>query len=831
MLRTSVLSRIAVAVAVVCGVLAVAPSPSSAAGVSTHGWMAVSAIPEVTDPDLRALLEAHEHQVRAGGMFPDAGYVPGNTFGEEAHWQRFVEAYIDQILARDDCGDLTDPAGPCADMVAHLMGMAGHGMGDEVWDWLFEPYGPDLDEYFTHPDNTAFNEGGAESQMDVVALGVHGVPRPTIPDLPSIPALIAAFDQAGLSGVEPREFALLGLGEAVWDVERQWVDTYLADIQAAMPWMSANMVTAPGGVDFAATAIAGYWESLWGRLLGDRPPTRVSITYPAPGQTDVPATGWERDSFQPGSSRGRGGARQRITAVLTSTPTYRVPGGDPVQNELADGTMTITDRLTGQEVPVKAGFPRLVPYGADAGEHLIDVQPASDLGPCRWFDVAVGVRTPLLDRDGTTITPHRWSFRTECTGNAITGTVVGPDGEAVAGAWVLAYRPTDGFAPTAIGVTGTDGAYAIPDLPAERLRRSACCRPTGRYAERRSVRAPPRRRRRPGHGRRHARPARPHRGPGDRPVRVARGRRAGRRLRSDGHLGASCRDRRPPPTGPTHSLRCRPRPTWSPSAMPGDDRLWFHAGAPGIVGWPRRSTSSTGPLPLRHRPADPHRLSSSLCMVDAGNLAISAPVTYPAACPRAHPPDPFALALAALALLLAACGSGDGDGASSDTTRATVTTTTLPEDTGERGPVTIEHRFGTTTLDEVPQRVVVADHQWLDTLVGMGIPTVGHPEDPYVGNESGQLAWQRGKIAAESEGIAYSSSWPLEQVAALEPDLILATYTITSQDQYDALNKIAPTIGPMSDRTVDRWDTFVETAGKIFHRERRRRRPDRRGAR
>lgn len=177
------------------------------------------------------------------------------------------------------------------------------------------------------------------------------------------------------------------------------------------------------------------------------------------------------------------------------------------------------------------------------------------------------------------------------------------------------------------------------------------------------------------------------------------------------------------------------------------------------------------------------------------------------------------LAIATIALVLAACGSDDESTSSSDTTRATVTTTTLPEDTGERGPVTIEHRFGTTTLDEVPERIVVADHQWLDTLVAMGIPTVGHPEDPYVGNESGQLAWQRGKVSAESEGIAYSSSWPLEQVAALQPDLILATYTITSQDQYDALNKIAPTIGPMSDRTVDRWDTFVETAGKIFHRE------------
>lgn len=463
--RTS-LRRIAVAVTVTVGLLASTPAPSEAAGVTTHGWMAVSAIPKVEDPALRALLAAHEEQVRAGGMFPDAGYIPGNTYGEEAHWQRFVDAYTDQILARDDCGDITDADGPCADMISHLMGVAAHGMGDQVWDWLFEPNGPDLDEYYTNPANPAFNEGGAESQMDVVAVGVHGVPRPAIPPLPSESTLIAAFEAAGLHTVTPREFALQGLGEAVWDVEHSWVATYLSDIRTAMPWMSANMVTAPGGVEFASTAIAGYWEYLWGRLTGDVPATRVSITYPAPGQTDVPATGWDRPSFQPGSSRGRGGARTRITAVLTSAMPYQRVGGPPVTNQQPAGSMTIRDRQTGAQVPLRAGYPRAVPYGADSGEHMIDVQPDANLQPCRWYDVSLGVDAPLPDSRGLPVTPHEWAFRTECSTSALTGTVTGPGGAPVEGAWVLAYRPTDGFAPTAIGVTGPDGHYAV-GVPAD----------------------------------------------------------------------------------------------------------------------------------------------------------------------------------------------------------------------------------------------------------------------------------------------------------------------------------------------------------------------------
>ena len=116
---------------------------------------------------------------------------PPGDYGEEAHWQRFVDAYIERIKARPDCGLLTDPNGPCAPEIAHLMGVAAHGMGDEVWDWLFEPYGPDLGETYVPPDLAAFiGTGGLEFQMDVMAIVDHGRPTDPTPAEPSIDDLL-----------------------------------------------------------------------------------------------------------------------------------------------------------------------------------------------------------------------------------------------------------------------------------------------------------------------------------------------------------------------------------------------------------------------------------------------------------------------------------------------------------------------------------------------------------------------------------------------------------------------------------------------------------------
>jgi iron complex transport system substrate-binding protein len=36
-------------------------------------------------------------------------------------------------------------------------------------------------------------------------------------------------------------------------------------------------------------------------------------------------------------------------------------------------------------------------------------------------------------------------------------------------------------------------------------------------------------------------------------------------------------------------------------------------------------------------------------------------------------------------------------------------------------PVEVEHEFGTTTIDTVPQRIVTIDVQWTDVMLAMGV--------------------------------------------------------------------------------------------------------------
>jgi hypothetical protein len=408
------------AIALAGMVLVGAAPPASAAGVTTHAWMALEAVERVQDPELRALLEANLGQVEGGAQWPDSGYLnrdlgtPGGDYGEEAHWQRFIDSYAEEIRTDESCGDLTDLEGPCAERIAHLMGSLAHGIGDEVWDWLFEPQAPDRGESYVPPGLDAiFSTGGLEVQMDICAISRYG--RAPVPDSPPIPqpqgiadALASVGrDDITVSGIEAGKVGMSVLRGA----EAVIAPIYAGDIATNMPWTSDNLVTAPGGVDFGAAAIAPQMDSLWKALLGDRPATEVALTFPADGQTGVPAIGWMR-SFLPGSAPDRGGAENRIAATLTYSLPYNADADDPTNlpEQLPPGAMTLTNLATGELVPLQPGSPRAVPYGSESGERMIGLQPAQDLDPCTEY--RVDVTDALIDAQGESVTPTSWTFRT-----------------------------------------------------------------------------------------------------------------------------------------------------------------------------------------------------------------------------------------------------------------------------------------------------------------------------------------------------------------------------------------------------------------------------------
>ena len=92
-------------------------------------------------------------------------------------------------------------------------------MGDEVWDWLFEPNGPGFGEDYLPPEWARFvGPGGLEAQLDIDAIARHARPTGATPALPDAAKIGRAFAAIGRGDVVP---PALPIGENLLEVERE----------------------------------------------------------------------------------------------------------------------------------------------------------------------------------------------------------------------------------------------------------------------------------------------------------------------------------------------------------------------------------------------------------------------------------------------------------------------------------------------------------------------------------------------------------------------------------------------------------------------------------
>ncbi|HEX8495931.1 MAG TPA: iron-siderophore ABC transporter substrate-binding protein [Actinomycetales bacterium] len=131
--------------------------------------------------------------------------------------------------------------------------------------------------------------------------------------------------------------------------------------------------------------------------------------------------------------------------------------------------------------------------------------------------------------------------------------------------------------------------------------------------------------------------------------------------------------------------------------------------------------------------------------------------------------------LTALSLSLAACGGADVEPENS---------AAAPSQTR-----TVEHFRGTTQVPANPQRVVVLDLGELDSAVALGVRPVGAVRASV---KSGLLSYLEDDLAGV-ELVGEIGEPNLEQIAALEPDLILGSERRVAEF-YDELSAIAPTV-------------------------------------
>jgi iron complex transport system substrate-binding protein len=132
-------------------------------------------------------------------------------------------------------------------------------------------------------------------------------------------------------------------------------------------------------------------------------------------------------------------------------------------------------------------------------------------------------------------------------------------------------------------------------------------------------------------------------------------------------------------------------------------------------------------------------------------------------------------------------------------------------------PVTIEHALGETTIEAEPERVVTLGWGSSDAAIALGVVPVAIPFDGYAGDENGVLPWIAEALeedGAETPIILPNGDEPAyEDIAAAEPDLILATYSGVTQEQYDLLSEIAPVVAYPDQPWATPWRELIETTG------------------
>jgi iron complex transport system substrate-binding protein len=133
-------------------------------------------------------------------------------------------------------------------------------------------------------------------------------------------------------------------------------------------------------------------------------------------------------------------------------------------------------------------------------------------------------------------------------------------------------------------------------------------------------------------------------------------------------------------------------------------------------------------------------------------------------------------------------------------------------------PVTITHVYGETTFDAAPERVVTISWINQDVAIALGTVPVGMPFVAWGGDGEGYLPWTRTAIGDATPPVLYddSAGLPFEQIVELQPDAIIGTYSGMTQDEYDTLSAIAPTVAYPGAPYGTSWEETTRTIGAIL---------------
>ncbi len=354
-------------------------------GVNGHIWVSDGGIDQVSECDLAVWLgdEDIRAKLQIGAAFPDTGYAMdvGREYGETAHWEPFVQAYIEHL--RETYGPPYDSVG-ARERIAFLFGLAGHGMEDEVFDTIFMRLAEELegsDQSLLDPgtDFMLVSDRHTDLKPDM------WLPHETLLDIYARPEVDVDVSreqmELGMFIVRNTVIQLVGAEGGLDGLHRP-----------QLPWTAEHYLDpqTPGSFPYEKTVAGPYYDAMWNRLHGRfRLEDVVIQTVPAPGQRLL-STDHTSVQSRPWLVFGYGVYNASLTP---DTVTLQAPDG--------------------ATVPVQIAYTRWGSSHPDDVGRVLELRPLAELEPDAEYTVILKPGIRLVD--GTELAEElRFPFRTAC---------------------------------------------------------------------------------------------------------------------------------------------------------------------------------------------------------------------------------------------------------------------------------------------------------------------------------------------------------------------------------------------------------------------------------
>jgi hypothetical protein len=240
-----------------------------AGGGITHMFLAEETIALLPDATLRGILLTHLDAYRVGAYYPDSGFVGDNEYGEDSHWDPFINAFLQHIKLTYPNPTMSNPK-----LVAFFFGCAVHRLSDEIMHWTF--YNVSKDKDFAGDWNLAHQYGDIGIDLLVNIDKNQWATHPSEWWVP-VRDLVAVYHAMGKDHYTAEQIIrgnialyFAGYGERLISIPAY------AYLQQRMPWTAAHYYDwSEGGVLADEQAVAHYLQQLWEIL-------QQSLDYPAP---------------------------------------------------------------------------------------------------------------------------------------------------------------------------------------------------------------------------------------------------------------------------------------------------------------------------------------------------------------------------------------------------------------------------------------------------------------------------------------------------------------------------------------------------------------------